>query len=418
MKVHILTIGDEILIGQITNSNAAYIGERLLANQINVSGSSVVGDNETDILRELKRVHHENDVVLITGGLGPTHDDLTRKCIVEYFKTKLIVNNDVLNDITKFFEQRGRALTPSNEDQANVPENAQVIRNPRGTAPGFFIEEKKKIVIVMPGVPYEMKGMMESFVIPQLIKRKKSSEEIIIVKNLLTTGIPESILFERLGNLDEFLKDSKMAFLPSQFGVRLRITTKGKDEVEAQNKFDEIEQTIRSKVGRYIFGKETDTLEGVVALLLADRGLKIATAESCTGGLIANRITNISGSTKYFERGVISYSNASKVELLNVNEDIIQKNGAVSLEVAMQMAEGVRVTSGADIGIAVTGIMGPTGATLNKPVGLVFISISDETKTYARDFKFGDDRILNKERTSQAALEMLRRHLLKIPYED
>lgn len=418
MKVHILTIGDEILIGQVINSNAAYIGETLLLNQITLAGSSVVGDNESDILKELKRVHHDNDVVLITGGLGPTHDDLTRKCIVEYFNTKLVVNNEVLNDITKFFEQRGRALTPSNEDQANVPENAQVIRNPRGTAPGFFIEEKKKIVIAMPGVPYEMKGMMESFVIPQLLKRKKSTEEIAIVKNLLTTGIPESMLFERLGNLDELLKDSKMAFLPNQFGVRLRITTKGKDETEARNKFDEIEQTIRSKVGRYIFGKETDTLEGVVALLLTDRGLKISTAESCTGGLIASRLTNISGSTKYFERGVISYSNASKVELLSVNEDIIHKNGAVSMEVAMQMAEGARVTSGSDIGIAVTGIMGPTGATINKPVGLVYISISDETKTYAREFKFGDDRILNKERTSQAALEMLRRHLLKIPYED
>jgi nicotinamide-nucleotide amidase len=418
MKVHILTIGDEILIGQVINSNAAYIGETLLLNQITLAGSSVVGDNESDILKELKRVHHDNDVVLITGGLGPTHDDLTRKCIVEYFNTKLVVNNEVLNDITKFFEQRGRALTPSNEDQANVPENAQAIRNPRGTAPGFFIEEKKKIVIAMPGVPYEMKGMMESFVIPQLLKRKKSTEEIAIVKNLLTTGIPESMLFERLGNLDELLKDSKMAFLPNQFGVRLRITTKGKDETEARNKFDEIEQTIRSKVGRYIFGKETDTLEGVVALLLTDRGLKISTAESCTGGLIASRLTNISGSTKYFERGVISYSNASKVELLSVNEDIIHKNGAVSMEVAMQMAEGARVTSGSDIGIAVTGIMGPTGATINKPVGLVYISISDETKTYAREFKFGDDRILNKERTSQAALEMLRRHLLKIPYED
>ena len=417
MKAHIITIGDEILIGQTLNTNAAYIGERLTDLQIKISGSSVVPDSEEIIMKEFNKALSSNDVVLVTGGLGPTHDDITRKCVVEFFETELVENEEVLDDVKRFFEARGRTLTETNRGQALVPKNATSIRNSRGTAPGYWIEKRKKVFVCMPGVPYEMKNMMEGFVLPKL-EEKLHKKTVIMIKNLITTGIPESMLFDKLGNMEELLQGAKMAFLPSQFGVKTRITVEEATEEKAQNKLDEIEQKIRTHVGRFVYGKNDDTLEGVVAKLMIDRGLKLAIAESCTGGLISNRLTNISGSSEFFERGVVAYSNAAKVELLKVSEDSIQKYGAVSLEIARQMAEGVKATTGCDLGLAVTGIMGPTGATPNKPIGLVYIGLCDEKICTAKEFRFGDDRLLNKDRTSQAALEMLRRNLLGIPYDD
>ncbi|MCX6168035.1 MAG: competence/damage-inducible protein A [Ignavibacteriales bacterium] len=417
MKAHIITIGDEILIGQTLNTNAAFIGEKLTNSQINVSASSVVPDDEEIIINEFKRTLGPNDVVIVTGGLGPTHDDVTRKCVVNFFGTELIENEDVLSDIKKFFEARARKLTDTNRGQALVPKIAIPIRNRRGTAPGYWIEQKGKIFVCMPGVPYEMKNMMETFVLPKLssmLERKSYTA----TTNLLSTGIPESNLFDRLGDLNELLAGSKMAFLPSQYGVKMRITAESSSEEDANNKLDEIEQKIRAKVGRYIYGKNDDTLESVIAKLLIDRGLKLAVAESCTGGLINNRLTNISGSSQFLERGIVAYSNAAKVELLHVDEDTLQKYGAVSMEVARQLAEGVKAISGSDIGLSVTGIMGPTGGTETKPVGLVYIGICDTSICTAYEYHFGDDRLLNKDRTSQAALEMLRKNLLGISYED
>lgn len=418
MNAHIITIGDEILIGQTLNTNAAFIGEKLSLEQIKISGSSVVPDDEELIIAEFKRVYSSNDIVLVTGGLGPTHDDVTRKSIVDFFETELVVNNEVLSDIKKIFEARGRELTQTNSDQALVPKIAQAIRNNRGTAPGFWIEKKDKIFAAMPGVPYEMKAMMEDFVLPRLDEKFHDKKNAIVVKNLLTTGIPESMLFDRLGNIDELLKGAKLAFLPSQFGVKMRITVEDKSEDTAHSRLEEIEQTIRTKAGKFIYGKEEDKLEDIAAKLLIDRGLKLSVAESCTGGLISHRLTNFSGSSKFFERGIVAYSNAAKVELLHVDEDTIAKYGSVSLEVARQMAEGVKSVSGTDIGLSVTGIMGPTGATPTKPIGLVYIGICDEKICTAKEFRFGDDRLLNKDRTSQAALEMLRRYLLGIAYDD
>lgn len=416
MKAHIITIGDEILIGQVINSNAAWIGEKLSNIQIDVNSTSVVGDDVKQIMLEFQRVFDANDLIIVTGGLGPTHDDVTRKCVVDFFKTELILDENVLSDIKKFFEVRGRQLTKTNEEQALVPKIAIPIRNPRGTAPGYWIEKENKIFVAMPGVPFEMKGMMESFVLPRL-EEKIDNKKIVVRKNLLTTGIPESMLYDKLGNIDELMEGNKLAFLPNQFGVRMRLTVSGEKEF-AKNKLDEIEQKIRLLVGHFIYGKEDELLEEVVAKLMIDRGLKLAVAESCTGGLISNRITNVSGSSQFFERGVITYSNASKVELLHVQEDTIQKYGAVSLEVCRQMAEGVKAISGIDIGIAITGILGPTGATPTKPVGLVYIGLCDDKLCTAKEFHFGDNRLMNKDRASQAALEMLRRYLLGIPYND
>jgi len=418
MKAHIITIGDEILIGQTLNTNAAYIGEQLSNINIDVRTSSVVGDDEEDILKEFDSCWKNNDFLVVTGGLGPTHDDITRKCIIKFFKTELIQNKDVLEDIKFLFEKRKREVTKVNVNQALVPKIAKVIRNSRGTAPGAWIEKDNKIFIVMPGVPYEMEKMMTSYVIPDLKEKLGVPELTTLRKSIYTTGIPESTLFEKLGDIDELLNGAGLAFLPSLTGVKLRITVKEKDEETAKNKLSEIEQKIISKAGRYIYSRDEEALEAVIGKLLKDRNLKLAVAESCTGGYVSNILTNISGSSEYFERGIISYSNAAKVEILKVNEDTLAEHGAVSLEVARQMADGVKSIAGADIGLAITGIMGPTGATTDKPVGLVYIGVCDDKVCTAKEFRFGEDRLLNKQRTSQAALEMLRRHLLGIPLDD
>ena len=418
MKAYLISIGDELLIGQTINTNVAYIGKQISEANISILKSSVIGDNQKTIMDELYYASTQSDIILLTGGLGPTHDDVTRSAIVDYFKTELILNNDVLEDIKNMLLRRKRELTKTHEDQALVPKVAEVIRNENGTAPGYWIESDKKIFIVMPGVPYEMKSMMENSVIPKLIEKVGEPKEFIKKVTLQTTGIPESILAEKLGDLNELLSGAELAFLPSEYGVRLRITVKASTEEDAKNQLSEIEQKIRSKVGRYIFGRGEELLEEVIGRLLKERDLKIAVAESCTGGGLSDRITNINGSSSYFERGVVTYSNAAKVELLKVDEDVISEKGAVSQEVAMQMAAGIKSISGADIGIALTGIMGPTGASTNKPVGTVYIGYCDAKVCTAKRFQFGDDRILNKHRSSQAALEMLRRNLLGIPLDD
>ncbi len=418
MKAQIITIGDEILIGKTLNTNASFIGEKLAEIDFDISKISVVGDDENAIVKEFEDALANNDVVIVTGGLGPTHDDVTKKCVTEFFETELEMDNDILVDVLEFVKKRGVEETEKVRSQAMIPKIAEPIKNSKGTAPGMWIEKDNKVFIVMPGVPYEMMEMFDKYVIPKLKEKYKDSLVTKKTTHLLTTGIPEVVLYEKLGSLKDILGEGKLAFLPSQYGVKMRLTVKGESEEDAQNKLLEIEQRIRALVGRYIYGKDDDTLEGVVGRLLKDRGLTIAVAESCTGGLISHRITNVSGSSSYFERALITYSNGAKVELLNIDEDLIEQYGAVSMEVARLMADGVRKVSGTDIGLAATGIMGPTGATPNKPVGLVYIGICDDKVCTSKEFRFGDDRILNKERTSQAALDMLRRNLLGIPYDE
>lgn len=417
MKAYLITIGDEILIGQTVNTNVSLIGEKLTENDVQVIKSSVIADDHNTIINEFKSAFNQAEIIIVTGGLGPTHDDITKKCISEFFNSELIMNESILNDVKELFAKRGRELTKINEEQALVPKIARAIRNENGTAPGIYIEKEGKIFVAMPGVPLEMERMFIDTVIPEIIEKNSKKVSTSKTLNLLTTGIPESFLFQQLGDLDELLVGSKLAFLPNQFGVKMRITSSGETEEIALNKLLEIEQKIRSLVGRYVYGKNDDTIEEVIAKLLIDRGLKLAVAESCTGGLISNRLTNISGSSAYFERGLITYSNGAKVEHLNVSEDTITEYGAVSLQVAQQMAEGIRAVSGTDLGLAVTGIMGPGGGSADKPIGLVYIGICDNSVVTAKEFKFGENRLLNKDRTSQAALEMLRRFLLGIPNE-
>jgi len=284
MKAYIISIGDELLLGQTVNTNASLIGEKLSNLNIDVTKISVIGDDASVIRDEFNNAWINSDIVLVTGGLGPTHDDVTRNCVVKFFKTNLSLNEDVLKDIIELFAKWGREITDINKDQANVPEIAEVIRNNKGTAPGYWIEKDDKIFVVMPGVPYEMEEMMNSFVIPKILEMGLDKQGLVRRLILNTTGIPESHLFERLGDLEEILGEAKLAFLPNQYGVKLRITVKGEDEETVNNNLIEVEQKIRAKAGRFIFGKNHETLENVVGKLLEKRDLTISVAESCTGG--------------------------------------------------------------------------------------------------------------------------------------
>jgi len=416
MKAQIIAIGDELLIGQTLNSNASYIGKALTDLQIDVVKQTVIGDDANSILSELTYAWDTYDLIIVTGGLGPTHDDITCETVANFFNSELEKNDDVLNDIKERFARLNRTMAPINESQAFVPKTAEVIRNYYGTAPGLWIEPDgmNKIMVVMPGVPYEMKQMMTNFVLPKLAEGITLHDETVKRLTLLTTGIAESTLFSKFGDVEEFLQGAKLAFLPSQFGVKLRLTVTEKDEDSAFNKLNELEQKIRAFAGRYIYGKDDDDLAEVVGNLLKERGLTLSVAESCTGGNICSLLTNFSGSSKFLERGVVVYSNAAKVELLNVNEDALSTYGAVSKEVAMQMAEGIKSISGTDIGLSITGILGPTGGSAEKPVGTVFIGICDQTKCVSQKYQFGDDRVLNKQRASQAALDIIRKLILGI----
>src|SRR5574338_268902 len=418
MKAYLISVGDELLIGQTINTNVAFIGELISENNITIIKSVVISDDIKLIIDELELASIKADVIICTGGLGPTHDDVTRSAFVQYFKTELVRNDEVIEDIKSMLLRRGRQLKKTHEDQEMVPKIAEIIRNENGTAPGYWIERNEKIFIVTPGVPYEMKAMMTNYVLPKLVEKMGTPDNFIKKVTLQTTGIPESAIAERLGDIDELLNGAKLAFLPNQYGVRLRVTVKSDNEEDAKNHLLGIEQKIRTKIGRFIYGRGDELLEEVVGRLLKERELRIAVAESCTGGGLANRITDINGSSKYFERGVVTYSNAAKVELLKVDEDVMLEKGAVSAEVAMQMAEGIKSISGADIGVSLTGIMGPTGAVTDKPVGTVFIGYCDEKVCTAKRFQFGEDRVLNKQRATQAALDMIRRRILGISFDE
>ncbi|MGD0036802.1 MAG: competence/damage-inducible protein A [Bacteroidota bacterium] len=415
MKAEIISIGDELLIGQVVNSNQSYIAEKL--NSVGIFGDKMttIGDDEDEILSAFQKAYASHDVVTVTGGLGPTHDDITRSVVCKFFNTDTIINEEALENVKRIFARRKSAPRKINEDQALVPRGCTVIQNRLGTAPGYFFEQNGKYFIVMPGVPYEMKAMMDDFLLPFFEKHKTGL--IIRHKTLKTTGIAESFLAEQIGDVHKmFSPDSgvTLAFLPSSLGVRLRITIKANALDEAESKIHDVETKLRSKVDKFIYSSDEKELEDVVGKLLSERKLTIAIAESCTGGLIADRITNVSGSSEYFERGIIAYSNKSKVEELGVPLELIHQHGAVSREVAEAMALGIRTTSNTDIGIAITGIAGPTGGSLEKPIGLIWIGYSDKNETFAMQFIFNGERRIVKERATQATLEFVRRKILKI----
>ncbi len=403
MRAEIVTVGNEILSGDTVDTNSAFIGRKLTELGVQVEWITSVGDREENIRRAFETALDRVDLVIVTGGLGPTHDDATKKVFARLFQKRLVLNEQILRQVRAKFQKRGMAMPQVNVGQAMVPEGVELLENRFGTAPGFHLEQRNKHIFLLPGVPREMRQMLEEGVLPVVSKLARGEE--ICRLTLRTTGISESALFERLKGLKEM---ATVAFLPGYSGVDIRITARGS---RAGERVKTTAQQIHKLAGDFVYGVEKETLEEVVGRQLKRLGLKLAVAESCTGGLIAHRLTNIPGSSDYFERGVITYSNESKVQLLGVPAETIRRYGAVSVQTAEAMASGVRKLADTDIGLSTTGIAGPTGATPTKPIGLVFIGLSTPEKTVSKKFQFGEDRLVNKERMSQAALEMLWRKL-------
>jgi nicotinamide-nucleotide amidase len=410
MTAEIISIGDEILIGQIVNTNAAYIGEKLLAIGVRVGRVTTIGDQEEIILDSLRKAFQENEIIIITGGLGPTHDDITKKVIAKFFNCGFRKDAEVYEHVKNLLTKRGVPMSFVNDDQASVPEICKVLFNKAGTAPGMYFEQNGKEMFVMPGVPFEMKYIMDNHILPYLQSKTKG---FIKVRTLMACGIGESALFTLIGDVDDLTRNAELAFLPSPRGVKLRIMTKSMVEKEAADELMRVYLIIKEKAGEYIYSDDEKELEEILGQELTSKKLTLAVAESCTGGKLADRLTDVSGSSKYFMRGVVTYSNQSKTDLLDVPAELINSKGAVSAEVAKLMAENVRKKTGTDIGLSTTGIAGPTGGTPEKPVGLVWIGYSDKFETFAKEFNLGDIRKIFKERASQMALNILRNQLKK-----
>ncbi|MBM4166403.1 MAG: competence/damage-inducible protein A [Ignavibacteria bacterium] len=415
MKATIITIGDELLIGQVINTNQAYIAEQLNNAGIIIGRMITVGDIEYEILSAIESAEENSDVVVITGGLGPTHDDITKKTLCKFFNATLVVNEEALQNVKDIVENRNVRWNEMMFEQSLVPNNALVLQNNCGTAPGLQFERNGKYFFAMPGVPREMKEMIRRFVFPFL--QQKNPTQIVIHKTLQTIGIAEAHLAERIGNVIELFNEhpkTTLAFLPSIFVVKLRISVVDTTSEKAKEQIQRVENNIREKIGDSIFGIENERLEDVVKTILLQQRKTIAIAESCTGGRICEKLTNVPGSSECFERGIVAYSNTSKIQLLGVDKQLIETFGAVSKEVAEAMAKGVRETSNTSIGISTTGIAGPTGGSTEKPVGLVWIGYSDSEETFATQYFLGKGRNEVKERASLAALELLRKKLLNI----
>lgn len=413
MKSKLISIGDEILIGQIVNTNAAFLGERLFSVGIPVAKTVVIGDEEEVLLSEFGDSFQNYDVTIITGGLGPTHDDITKQVLLKFFEDEYVRDEKVLEHVRNIFRSRNMNMPLVNENQALVPKNSKVIWNANGTAPGIWIEKENRIFIALPGVPYEMKAMMENEILPELKKRYSAgSGKVYLQKTLLTTGLGESSLNEMIGNVSEIIGESKLAFLPSTVGVRLRINVEGSSSAEAEEKLVNIEKKIRAKIPDYIYGVNKEELEKVIGVILTERKQTLSVAESCTGGMISSKIVSVPGSSNYYAGGVCVYSNLEKIKILDIKEETLKKYGAVSEETAIEMADGVRELMGTDYALSTTGIAGPSGGTDLKPVGLVWIGFSGKEKKYALCFIFGNNRKVNIQRAAQRALEILRRELL------
>jgi competence/damage-inducible protein CinA-like protein len=405
MILDIISIGDELLIGQTLNTNAHWIAKEMDALGFRVREHISISDAKEHIVNTLDNSLLKADVVLITGGLGPTNDDLTLPVLNEYFGGELVVNQDVYNDIEQLITSRGFEMNDNNKQQALVSSKCKVIRNKKGTAPGLWFEKDNKVVVAMPGVPYEMKGMIET-IIPW-IKQKYTFPEIVH-QMVLTKGLPESKLAEILTDWESNLPATiKLAYLPSPGRVKLRLTSIGQNRVEVQQLIDKQVALLTKVIPDNIYSVDNKNLEEIVGDLLRQNKQTMATAESCTGGYIAHLITSISGSSDYFKGAIVSYANELKINELGVNPTDIDNYGAVSQQVVEQMAKGVLTKLNVDYAIATSGVAGPTGGTEEKPVGTVWVAVANKKEVMAKKYLFGTDRQVNIERAAFAGLSML-----------
>ena len=413
MRAEIISVGTELLLGQIVDTNAPYLGRVLSAFGIDVFHRRTVGDNAARLAKALRAALSGADLVITIGGLGPTQDDLTKETIAEVLGERMAVDPESEKAIRAFFERRGLPVVQSNLKQALKPESGIAIPNSTGTAPGVIVEKGGKIVIALPGPPAELIPMVENSVIPYLSRspRRTGAPTVIVSRILRVCGIGESAAEERVKDL---LASENPTIAPyAQSGeVSFRITAKAADGDSALRMISDLESKARERLGDYVYGADEETLESAVVHGLIERELKLALAESCTGGLIAHRITNVPGSSKTFLAGIVAYSNAAKTDFLGVPAELIRKHGAVSPEVAEAMAEGAAARTGADVALGVTGIAGPGGGTSEKPAGLVYMALRTPEGVSSMRNIFGGSRAEIKQRASQAALNLIRIYLL------
>ena len=413
MRVHVITIGDEILIGQIIDTNSAWIGQQLNLIGAEVREIQSVADDRNDIVAALRRAGQLADVVLITGGLGPTKDDITKTAIAEYYQVEHIFSSSMYDQIVRFFERLGRTTTEAHRQQCFVPQNATLLKNKMGTAPGMWFDENDTVIVSMPGVPYEMKYLMEYEVLPRL--KDRFPAQPIYHRTILTAGEGESRIAERIAQFSEHLPDNlKLAFLPNLGQVRLRLTGRGSSEPALVQTITEKVSELTALLPDLVFGFDTQTLEEVVGELLVARGQTVVTAESCTGGKIAQRITAIPGASRYFKGSIIAYDNKVKTDLLRVPPQTLQLHGAVSEECVEAMVLGATSALNADYAVATSGIAGPGGGTREKPVGTIWIAAGNADRVVTQKLSLGKRRTQNIEYTSTAALNLLRKTILQM----
>ena len=414
MKCEVISIGDELLIGQTINTNASWIGEQINILGFTISHCLVISDLKNDIINALDQAYKRSDIIIITGGLGPTNDDITKHTLTEYFNTTLELDIEIEKNIIDYFTNRNLPILQSNRDQALIPKSCQVLPNSRGSASGMWFEKNGVVFISLPGVPYEMKGIMNDHVFSRLLALK-GDENIIINKTIRTHGMGESFLAEVIKSWEKKLANEniKLAYLPSPGIVKLRLSIIGKDRKSSEEKLNSYILKLKKLIPEQIYGYDTDTMEGVVSNLLKEKKHTLSTAESCTGGNISKMITSISGSSSFFNGSVVTYTNKSKSQLLDVNDQVIEKHGAVSQQVVEQMAKNVRLKFDSDYGISTSGIAGPTGGTADKPVGTVWIAVASEEKVISKKLNLGYNRERNIHVSSLSVLNLLRLELIK-----
>jgi len=411
MKSAIITIGDEILIGQVTDTNAVWISKQLNRLGVKVGEMVTVSDEAGQIKDTLDRYMGHYDLLIMTGGLGPTTDDITKQTLAAYFDSEMVTHPEVLDKITAFFRERGRSMIESNLRQADVPEVCRVLMNHHGTAPGMWFEKEGTILISLPGVPYEMKGLMEDHVLPEI--RKRNSVPHVVHRTIMTQGVPESYLAAMLRDWESALPACvKLAYLPRPGIVRLRLTVVDKCAKDSEQILKVIISKLLDIIPEHVFGYDDITLEESLGDLLRQRGLTLASAESCTGGSIASMITSVPGSSGYYSGSVIAYENRIKTGILGVDSGLIEEKGAVCREVVEQMAAGVKGVMGTDTAIATSGIAGPDGGSKEKPVGTTWICVQYGEESYAKKYRFGGSRERIIDQASYTALQLLRRLIL------
>ena len=411
-QASIITIGDELLIGQVIDTNSAWMAQELNKAGIRVMRRVAVGDVFDEIWTALDEEQKHADIILITGGLGPTADDITKPLLCKYFGGTMVVDEGARQNVLEIFTKLNRPIIERNLKQAEVPDVCTVLQNKRGTAPGMLFNKQGKVFISLPGVPYEMKGLMTDDVIPALLKQFQFPT--IVHKTLLTAGVGESFLAELVKDFEEALpKHIKLAYLPNYGMVRLRLTTTAFNAVETEKEIHQLFETLKTIVADYLVTDTDEPIENVVGKLLTAKGKTLCTAESCTGGYIAHLLTAIAGSSKFFDGSVVSYSYQAKEDLLQVDKTLLETKGAVSEEVVLQMARGALQNIKSDYVIAVSGIMGPGGGTADKPAGTVWIAVGNKDTLQAQKLFFRFDRMRNIQLTAANALNLLRRFILE-----